>query len=109
MPWGAWLIKMRTYAMVNLLADEDPLQPVTAGREHLVPEFVPWYGPVTSVAELAIDLLTNRPRLNEQRQKLIKLVRHLDHPGASDNVARMAMQMVQPTDAAAISTSGRSL
>lgn len=92
---GRWLIKMRTYAMVNLLADPTPLEPDPQARRHVVPEVVPWYGPVTGVSELAIGLLSEPGRLADQRSKLIELVRRLDHPGASDNVARMALEMIK--------------
>lgn len=91
---GRWLIKMRTYAMVNLLADPTPLQPDPLAERHVVPEFVPWYGPVTAVSDYAIALLSNPERLDEQRRKLNALVERLDHPGASDNVAQLALEML---------------
>jgi len=94
---GRWLIKMRTYAMVNLLADPTPLQPDPGAQRHVVPEFVPWNGPVDDVAACAIDLLSNPDRLASQRDRLTALVERLDHPGASDNVARMALSMMKPT------------
>jgi lipid-A-disaccharide synthase len=91
---GRWLIRMRTYAMVNLLADPTPLEPDPEGSRHVVPEFVPWNGPVTPVADYAIDLLTNRRKLNIQRDRLAEMVRQLDKPGASHNVARMASRLI---------------
>ena len=83
---GRWLIKTRTFSLVNLLAD---------GREHIVPEFVPWYGSNQPVADLAIDFLRRPEKLAEQRGKLRELVRKLDHPGASRNVARIAMGLME--------------
>lgn len=83
---GRWLLKTRTFALVNLLSE---------GREHIVPEFVPWYGSDRPVAELAIELLRNPARLREQSDRLNTLVKSLDKPGASMNVARMAVELMQ--------------
>ena len=83
---GRWLIKTRTFSLVNLLAD---------GREHIVPEFVPWYGSVKPVADLAIDFLKHPEKLAEQRAKLRELLRKLDHPGASRKVAKIAMGLME--------------
>lgn len=84
---GRWLIKTRTYTLVNLLN----------GRNHIIPEFIPWYGSNEPVAEMAIDYLKNPEKLADQADKLAELVRSLDHPGASMNVARLAMGMMGTT------------
>jgi lipid-A-disaccharide synthase len=89
-PWlwhllGRWVVKTRTYALVNLLNDS---------AEHIVPEFIPWLGSVEPMALCAIDFLRNPKKLAEQREKLHQLVRKLDKPGASMNVAKMAMGMM---------------
>ena len=81
---GRWLIKTRTYSLVNLLNS----------RNHIVPEFIPWYGSNEPVAERAIDYLKHPEKLADQAAKLTELVRSLDHPGASMNVAKLAMQMM---------------
>jgi lipid-A-disaccharide synthase len=87
---GRWLIKTRTFSLVNLLAGD---------RQHIVPEFVPWYGSVKPVADLAIDYLRHPEKLADQRTRLRDLVRKLDHPGASRNVARIAMELMEGTRA----------
>lgn len=81
-----WLVKTRTYSLVNLLSDF---------REKIVPEFIPWYGSNQPVGDLAIDYLRNPDKLAAQRHRLGQLVEALDHPGASDNVARLAMDLMQ--------------
>ncbi len=81
-----WLVKTRTYSLVNLLNES---------REHIVPEFVPWFGSNRPVAEMAIDYLKHPQKLAEQREKLNRLVKKLDHPGASMNVARLALEMMR--------------
>jgi len=88
---GRWLIRTRTFALVNLLAQQsgDGQTP-----HHLVPEFVPWYGSTRPVADLALDYLRHPQKLDEQSQQLRQLVRSLDHPGASLNTAKLAMEMM---------------
>jgi lipid-A-disaccharide synthase len=82
---GRWLIKTRKIAMVNILA----------GQIELVPEFIPWYGPSNAVADCAIDLLKHPEKLEEQRRNLAKVMRQLDHPGASMNAAKIALQLME--------------
>jgi lipid-A-disaccharide synthase len=93
---GRWLINTRTYAMVNLLSADPQL--AASGRVtkemHVVPEFVPWYGPTEPAAACAIDLLAHPEKLAGQRDRLAALVRKLHHPGASMNTARMAMELL---------------
>lgn len=87
-----WLIKTRTFSLVNLLSQ---------GGEHIVPEFVPWYGSTRPVSELAIGLLKNPERLAEQRTSLRELVRKLDQPGASMHAARLAVELMDRKSAPA--------
>jgi len=92
--WNAgarWIVRTRTFALVNLLAGGAGNGSPT-GR--LVPEFVPWYGSNEPVARLAIDYLRHPEKLIEQRNRLRELVRALDHPGASMNAARLALEMI---------------
>jgi lipid-A-disaccharide synthase len=93
---GRWLIKTRTYALVNLLAAEAEL--ASSGRVtpamHIVPEFIPWYGSTRPVAEHAISLLSDPTKLAGQRERLAALARKLERPGASMAVARMAVGMM---------------
>lgn len=91
---GRWLIKTRKIAMVNILA----------GQTDLVPEFIPWYGSNAPVAECAIDLLKHPEKLSEQRQKLTKLIRTIERPGASMNVAKLAMELMNDAVSAAANT-----
>jgi lipid-A-disaccharide synthase len=82
---GRWIIKTRTYSLVNLLADS---------REHIVPEFIPWYGSNDPVADRAIDYLQNPQKLVAQQERLAQLIRSLDKPGASMNAAKIAIEMM---------------
>jgi len=85
--WNAaarWMIKTKKMAMVNILA----------GQVELVPEFIPWYGTSDAVAACALGLLKNPQKLEAQRGKLRELIAAIDRPGASINVARMALDMM---------------
>ena len=87
---GRWLVKIPTRTLVNLLAGG----PHARAEQHVTPEFTPWYGSVEPVAELALDYLRHPEKLEDQRRKLAELVGKLDKPGASMNVARLAMGMM---------------
>jgi lipid-A-disaccharide synthase len=97
--WNAaarWIVPTRTFALVNLLAEDPTRDRGAAVRpvEHLVPEFIPWYGAGDPIARLAIDYLNHPEKLAGQRERLEQLVRNLDHPGASDKTAALAMEMM---------------
>lgn len=93
---GRWLVPTRTFALVNLLAAKNPADQTQAtGADHLVPEFVPWHGSGRPLARTALELLHRPERLAEQRRKLAGLIQTLDHPGASDNTARLALKMIE--------------
>ena len=81
---GRWLVTTKKIAMVNILA----------GQIDLVPEFVPWHGPTAPVLDAALHLLADPARLADQRQNLIHLTAPLADGHASENVARMAMEMM---------------
>jgi lipid-A-disaccharide synthase len=101
---GRWLIKTRTYVLVNLLGADPTL--ASSGRVtremHLVPEFIPWYGDTAGVAAYATDLLQHPEKLAAQKAKLAQLVLKLHHSGASMNVAKMAMEMLAARDQASV-------
>jgi lipid A disaccharide synthetase len=87
---GRWLVRIPTRTLVNLLAGG----PTATAGQHVTPEFTPWFGPVEPVADLALDYLRHPEKLEAQRAKLAELVGRLDHPGASTNVARIALGMM---------------
>jgi lipid-A-disaccharide synthase len=94
-PWvwhliGRWLLKVRTFALVNVLA----AGPNASKDQHVVKEIIPWFGDPKPVAELALDYLNNPDKLASQRTAIATLVQSLDHPGASLNVAKMALEML---------------
>jgi lipid-A-disaccharide synthase len=83
---GRWMIRTRTYSLVNLLND---------ARRHIAPEFIPWYGSTKPVADCAIDLLRQPEKLAEQRAQLLQLTKRLERRGASERAAKIALQMLE--------------
>jgi lipid-A-disaccharide synthase len=91
---GRWLVPTRTFALVNVIANDPTVQSRDQSPKHLVPEFVPWFGSGEPIAKLAVELLHNPQRLEDLRVKLRELVKALDHPGASDKTAKLALEMM---------------
>ena len=89
---GRWLVRINTFALVNLLADPNPTDPDS--RRHIVPEFMPWFGDPEPVAAKALELLRDPDRLRQQRRMLNRLVGTLDRPGASMHTAHLALEMI---------------
>ncbi|HEV7300060.1 MAG TPA: hypothetical protein VGN72_11895 [Tepidisphaeraceae bacterium] len=81
-----WLIITKKFALVNLLADPD---------EWVAPEFIPWFDDPEPVAASAIDFLQNPDKLKAQHDRLLRLIKDLDRPGASMNVAKIAFEMME--------------
>ncbi len=79
------LIRTPAIGLVNLL---------NGWNAPIVPEFFPWSGRPDAVADAAFDLLHHPAKLANQSRRLGSLVRTLDHPGASMNVARLAMELM---------------
>jgi lipid-A-disaccharide synthase len=82
---GRWVIHTRTFALVNLLSGLD---------RHIVPEYVPWTGPIDTVAAEIESLLEHPEQRDTQTAALAALIDTLDKKGASANVARIAMEMM---------------
>jgi lipid-A-disaccharide synthase len=90
---GRWLVKIRTYAMVNLLANDGRDEPAT----HIVPEHIPWNGPVDGVADEAIAMLRDPARLQSMRNAMASAVAKISAPGASVNAAKLAVTLLIPS------------
>ena len=82
---GRRIITTRTFALVNLLHPR---------REHVVPEFVPWFGDPRPVADAAISLLTDPAARADQRARLAEVVDPLRGGGAGERAARMALALM---------------
>lgn len=83
---GRWLIRTRTFALVNWLHPR---------REHVVPEIIPWHGEPEVVAQRVLAWLRNPAALEAQRRAQDEVVNAVRTRGASANVARMVVEMVE--------------
>jgi lipid-A-disaccharide synthase len=88
---GRFIVKTKSIALVNLLAGPRI-------EDRIVPEIVPWWGSDLPVAQMALEMLREPHHLDAQRQNLLRIVRPLDHPGASRNAARMALDLMMARD-----------
>ena len=84
---GQWLLKTRQLSLVNILA----------GRE-LVPEFMPYYTSTDPIAERAIELLSDADARRQMSDALAALIKPLVKTGASENTARILLEMIDEQD-----------
>jgi len=84
---GRWIVKTRTYSLVNILSDE---------KDKIVPEFIPWYGSPAPVANAVLDYLQRPEKMGNQRQQILRVINKLDRRGASMNVAKLALELLPP-------------
>ena len=82
---GRWAIDTRTFALVNWLHPR---------REHVVREFIPWFGDPRPVAAHVLDWLRHPEKLAAQRAAQAAVVDPLRRRGASENAARIAVEML---------------
>ncbi|MFW9893984.1 MAG: hypothetical protein ACFFFO_17405, partial [Candidatus Thorarchaeota archaeon] len=81
---GWWLIKAKHLSLVNILS----------GKE-LVPEFMPYFTSTDPVVESIEHLLEDSDGLSQLSEDLINLVKPLAEKKASDQVANIALDMLQ--------------
>ena len=81
--FGQWLIRTRFLSLINILA-----------RRELVSEFMPYFGSTEPIFGKCIRLLGSRTRLINLSRELMDLAQPLAGGCASDNVAQMAIEMM---------------
>jgi len=81
--FGCWLVRTRFLSLVNILA----------GRE-VVPEFMPYFGSITPIVDKCNELIGNKIKLTTMSRELVELARPLTGRNASQNVAQMALEML---------------
>jgi lipid-A-disaccharide synthase len=90
-----WVVKTPSIALVNILAERSSAQSGVP-RYRIVPEIIPWNGSNEPVANLAIQYLQHPEKRQDQRNNLLKLISTLDHRGASEKVAKIVLEMINP-------------
>lgn len=81
-----FMVKTRTFALVNWLHPR---------REHVVPEFIPWFGDAHPVAQKVLEWLVEPAKLRQQRAAQEAVVDPLRSKGASANAARIVVEMIE--------------
>jgi len=81
---GRWLVKTKYLSLVNILADKE-----------LVPEFMPYFSSLESIVEAIDLLLESSDKLAQISGELIKLVEPLAEKKASEQVARIVVEMLR--------------
>jgi len=85
---GRWLVTTKYLSLVNILA-----------RQELVPEFMPYFGSVESIADTVAGLLSDSAQLAQTSSDLAKLVAPLSAKKASVEVARIVNEMLRSASA----------
>ncbi|HIJ70494.1 MAG TPA: lipid-A-disaccharide synthase [Planctomycetes bacterium] len=80
---GKWLTRTRYLSLVNILA-----------RGELVNEFMPYFTSTEPISGKCVRLIASKNRLIRQSRELVNLVEPLARGNASDNVAEMALEMM---------------
>jgi lipid-A-disaccharide synthase len=81
---GRWLVHPKFFTLVNLLADRE-----------LVPEFMPYFTSIEPIVRRIDGYLQDASRLTQTSNNLIDMVEPLTHKKASDEVARVVIEMLK--------------
>jgi lipid-A-disaccharide synthase len=81
---GWWLLKTKRLSLVNILANKE-----------LVPEFMPYFVSTDPIAEAVEELLADTAQLARISADLVKLTKPLTGKKARDQVAKIALEMLQ--------------
>lgn len=83
---GRWLITLKHFSLINILAGEE-----------LVPEFMPYYNSTVPIGDCAVDLLSSPDRLARIRSALSDLIAPMSAAGASSRTAQLLLEMTDQT------------
>ena len=85
--FGRWLVRTRFLSLVNILA----------GRK-VVPEFMPYFSSIGPIVAKCNALIANKIKLTTMSRELVELAKPLAGHNASQNVANMALEMLNEKD-----------
>jgi lipid A disaccharide synthetase len=80
---GWWLVHPKFFTLVNLLADHE-----------LVPEFMPYFTSVDPIVQRVDGYVQDRNLLARTSNEMIDLVEPLTRKNASEEVARVVIEML---------------
>ncbi len=90
---GRWIVKSRTYSLVNLLAGAK-LPPAGVKSTPVAKEFIPWNGHTGGVVAEVTRLLTEPAAHATALAALDRMISPLDRPGASAAAADLAVALL---------------
>jgi lipid-A-disaccharide synthase len=89
---GRWVVNARTFALPNLIAanrvDPDP-------ADHVVREFIPFWGDVQPVVDEMHSLITNEDKRAAQVAELRKIAGRFEHRNAGREAAEAIVQLMR--------------
>lgn len=80
---GRWLVRPKYFSLVNLLADRE-----------LVPEFVPYFSSIEPIVQTVEELLRDKDKLIDISRELIDITEPLAKKKASEEVAKIVIEML---------------
>jgi len=80
---GRWLVKMKYFSLVNILADKE-----------LVPEFMPYFTSTEPIVQKSRQLLADSNKLARTSKQLTQLAASLQTQTASQKTAQIALEML---------------
>ena len=80
---GRWLVKMKYFSLVNILADKE-----------LVPEFMPYFTSTEPIVQKCRQLLADSNKLARTSKQLTQLAASLQTQTASQKTAQIALEML---------------
>ncbi len=80
---GWWLVRPKYFSLVNLLADRE-----------LVPEFMPYFSSIEPIVQTVEKLLKDKDKLTDISSELIDITEPLAKKKASEEVAKIVVEML---------------
>lgn len=93
---GWWLLKIRYYCLVNILANSSLMDVAKAGKgRELVPEFMPYFKSTEPIVQTIEGLVEDREKLAETSGQLVDLAESLTEKKACKEVAAVVIDMLK--------------
>lgn len=93
---GWWLLKIRYFSLVNILANSSLLDVAKTGRgRQLVPEFMPYFKSIDPIVETIENLVDDPEKLAETSAELVDLAQSLTEKKACKETAAVVIDMLK--------------
>ncbi len=93
---GWWLLKIRYFSLVNILANSSLMDVAKAGKgKELVPEFMPYFKSIDPIVETIENLIDDREKLVKTSAELVDLAESLTEKKACTETAAVVVEMLE--------------